>query len=114
MQADLEALGNFLRDARVRYGFTLRDVESEVDISNAYLSQLEGGKIKQPSPQILYRLCEHYGAPYSVALELAGYPVPKQSRTPVAARFAAKLGKTTPEEERALLEYLQFLRRRRP
>lgn len=114
MQSDLKALGNFLRDARARHGFTLRDVEGEINVSNAYLSQLEGGKIKQPSPQILHRLCEHYGAPYSVALELTGYPVPKQSQTPVAARFAAKLGKTTPEEEQALLEYLQFLRRRRP
>jgi hypothetical protein len=48
-----------------------------------------------------------------VALELAGYPVPKQSRTPVAARFAAKLGETTPDEEEALMQYLQFLRTRK-
>ena len=113
MQSDLKGLGTFLRDARTRLGLTLRDVEGKIEISNAYLSQLEGGKIKQPSPQILHRLCEHYGIRYPVALELAGYPVPKQSRTPVAARFAAKLGETTPEEEEALVQYLEFLRRRR-
>jgi hypothetical protein len=28
-------------------------------------------------------------------------------------RFAARLGKTTPDEEDALLEYLQFLRSRK-
>jgi len=114
MHSDLRGLGAFLRDARTRLGLTLRDVEAKVEISNAYLSQLEGGKIKQPSPQILHRLCEHYAMPYAVALELAGYPVPKRSRTPVAARFASKLGETTPEEEDALVQYLQFLRMRRP
>jgi transcriptional regulator with XRE-family HTH domain len=113
MQSDLKALGTFLRDSRSRHGFTLREVEAKIDISNAYLSQLEGGKIKQPSPQILHRLCEHYGSPYTVALELAGYPVPQQSRTPAAARFASKLGKTTPDEEEALVEYLRFLRTRK-
>lgn len=113
MHSEMKALGTFFRDARVRHGFTLRDVEAKVGVSNAYLSQMEGGKIKQPSPQILHKLCEHYGTPYPVALELAGYPVPKQSRTPVAARFAAKLGETTPAEEEALMEYLRFLRMRR-
>ena len=113
MPLDLTSLGAFLRDARTRLGLTLRDVEAKIEISNAYLSQLEGGKIKQPSPQILHSLCEHYSIPYAVALELAGYPVPKRSRTPVAARFAAKLGETTPEEEEAIVQYLQFLRTRR-
>jgi transcriptional regulator with XRE-family HTH domain len=110
MTLDLRGLGNFLRDARTRKELTLRDVEASTSVSNAYLSQLEGAKIKQPSPAILHKLCEYYGLSYSVALELAGYPVPKSSRTPVAARFAAKLGETTPDEENSLLEYLQFLR----
>ena len=110
MTLDLRGLGSFLKDARARKDLTLRDVEAETSVSNAYLSQLEGAKIKQPSPQILHKLCEHYGISYPVALELAGYPVPKSSRTPVAARFAAKLGQTTPREEEALLDYLQFLR----
>jgi len=113
MHSDLIGLGTFLRDARTRLGLTLRDVEAKIDISNAYLSQLEGGKIKKPSPRLLHSLCEHYAIPYAVALELAGYPIPKRSRMPVAARFAAKLGETTPEEEEALVQYLQFLRTRR-
>ncbi|MBI2924211.1 MAG: helix-turn-helix domain-containing protein [Verrucomicrobia bacterium] len=110
---NLKALGDTLREARNRLGLTLREVESKTEVSNAYLSQLEGGKIKQPSPAILHKLCELYGTSYAMALEFAGYPVPATSRLPANARFAARLGKTTPHEEEALMEYLQFLRSRK-
>ena len=113
MNSDLNALATMLRDARSNLSLTLRDVETKTGISNAYLSQLEGAKIKQPSPHILHKLCERYGCSYSLALELAGYPVPAENRTPARTRFAARLGKTTPGEEEALVEYLQFLRSRK-
>ena len=113
MKPDLNALGALLRDGRNALGLSLRDVETKVDISNAYLSQLEGGKIKQPSPAILHKLCELYGASYSAALEFAGYPVPSQGQSAAQQRFASRLGRTTPKEEEALVEYLQFLRTRR-
>jgi transcriptional regulator with XRE-family HTH domain len=102
-----------LRDARNRLGLSLREVETKTEVSNAYLSQLEGAKIKQPSPQILHKLCELYRVSYPMALEFAGYPVPNPSRTSAHARFATRLGRTTPDEEEALLEYLQFLRSRK-
>lgn len=113
MTADLEALGNMLRNARNSAGFSLRDVEARAGVSNAYVSQLEGAKIKQPSPQILHKLCELYGARYEAALEFAGYPVPQAGQMPANARFAARLGPTTPSEESALMEYLRFLRSRK-
>jgi transcriptional regulator with XRE-family HTH domain len=113
MAPNLEALGNLLRDSRNRLSLSQRAVETKTGVSNAYLSQLEGGKIKQPSPQILHKLCELYGASYITALELTGYPVPRKERQPAHARFAARLGRTSADEEAALLEYLQFLRSRR-
>jgi HTH-type transcriptional regulator, competence development regulator len=113
MKADLVALGALLRDARNALGLSLREVEAKAGVSNAYLSQLEGAKIKQPSPAILHKLCEVYGTSYSVALEFAGYPVPAQSQSSATQRFASRLGRTTPEEESALVEYLQFLRTRK-
>ena len=113
MKADLVAMGVMLRDARNALGLSLRDVEAKADVSNAYLSQMEGGKIKQPSPAILHKLCEIYGASYSLALELAGYPVPDRSQSTARERFASRLGQTTPEEESALVEYLRFLRSRK-
>ena len=108
-----ESLAAIFRESRDRLGLTLREVEAKTGISNAYLSQLEGGKVKEPSPKTLHKLCELYGCSYSLALELAGYPVPTEQKMPVAARFAARIGKTTREEETALLEYLQFLRSRK-
>jgi transcriptional regulator with XRE-family HTH domain len=114
MSDDLQSLGSMLRDARRQLGLSLREVETKTGVSNAYISQLEGGRIKQPSPQILHKLCDLFGCSYTLALQLAGYPIPSPSKGPPAnARFLARLGKTTPEEERALVEYLEFLRSRR-
>jgi len=51
-------LFNF-KSKRKEIGMTLRQVEDKTGISNAYLSQLETGKIKNPSyrvVEVLYRL----------------------------------------------------------
>ena len=110
----MEKLGSFLASSRKQRGLTLRAVESEVGVSNAYLSQLERGKIRSPSPVVLHKLSELYGISYASVLELAGYPVPESSQpTSTESSFAARLGPTTAEEEEALVEYLEFLRSRR-
>jgi len=113
MMTDLNALATMLRDARNQHDLTLREVEAKTGVSNAYLSQMEGAKIKQPSPQVLHKLCELYGCSYMAAMEFAGYPVPQQQKPAANARFLARLGKTSSDEESALLEYLQFLRSRK-
>ncbi len=114
MKSNLESLAALLRESRERLGLTLREVEAKTEISNAYLSQLEGAKIKQPSPQVLHKLCTLYECSYAAAMEMAGYPLPAASgKMPANARFMARLGKTTPKEEQALLEYLSFLRSRK-
>lgn len=106
----------FLAAARNKLGMTLRAVEAKTRISNAYLSQLEHGKIKMPAPQNLYKLAEVYRVPYELLMELAGYPLPKarsaESRAPATA-FASRIGAVTEEEEEALVEYLEFIRSRR-
>jgi len=106
-------LSQFLRQGRTRKGMTLRAVERATNISNAYLSQLESGKILKPSPGVLHKLCELYGISYSTAMRCAGHPVPSGADG-VSERpsFAARLGPTTAEEEDALAEYLDFLRSR--
>lgn len=113
MKSDLESLASLLRESRERLGLTLREVEAKTEISNAYLSQIEGAKIKQPSPQVLHKLCSLYGCSYAAAMEMAGYPLPSTGKAPVNGRFMARLGKTTPSEETAILEYLRFLRSRK-
>jgi len=46
-------LGDELRSIRAGRGLTLRAVEQATGISNAYLSQLETGKIDRPKPELL-------------------------------------------------------------
>jgi transcriptional regulator with XRE-family HTH domain len=109
-----QSLGEFLKAAREGKGLTLRAVERETEVSNAYLSQLEGDKIQRPSPLKLHRLCELYEVSYPTALELAGYPVPDNSRVGVEHEgLAARIGPLTADEENELLQYLEFMRSRR-
>ncbi len=116
MERSKEKLGTFLASARNKLELTLRAVEAKTGISNAYLSQLEHGKIKTPAPQNLYKLAELYRVPYELLMELAGYPVPKDRSAEgqsSLSSFAARIGTVTVEEEEALVEYLQFIRSRR-
>jgi len=62
-----------LRELRQRATLTLRQVEEATGISNAYLSQLETGKIKRPSTQSLYVLAKLYGTNVEDLLIGAGY-----------------------------------------
>ncbi|MCL4552330.1 MAG: helix-turn-helix domain-containing protein [Candidatus Marsarchaeota archaeon] len=114
MRSDGNKLGVYLLSARERKHLTLRAVERATGISNPYLSQLESGKIQQPSPGMLYKLSEVYGVPYNDVLELAGYPVPDARTTKTGNNSSAsRIGPVTREEEEALIEYLEFLRARK-
>lgn len=112
MKMQAPAIGSFLKAARNSRQLSLRAVEKAVEISNAYLSQLESGKIQGPSPVILHRLSELYQVPYADVMQLAGYPFPKpeMNQPSLYSRLALSLGPVTIEEEEALTEYLHFLR----
>lgn len=117
-------LGEYLWDLRQAAGMSLRDVEkaSEQHVSNAYLSQLETGKIPNPSPAILHELSEVYEArlpknapvscSYQRMMELAGHIRPanpdQQQRGSRLPTFAQE--ELTSDEEQELLKYLAFLR----
>lgn len=108
---DLILLGKQLREARDSRGWSLREAEGATGVSNAYLSQLEGAKIKAPSPHVLHGLSKAYDLSYAMLMEYAGYPVPEEAQvTGVEARFMSRLGSTSASEKTALLEYLRFLR----
>ena len=110
-----EHLGIYLRSARLKKQLSLRAVEeaTEGEVSNAYLSQLENGKIAKPSPHVLYALSNALEVPYEGLMERTGYIVKASERTEgskhgKAATFS--IGNLTAEEEKALLEQLNFLR----
>ena len=118
-------LGQHLTDIRAVKRLTLREVEEATnhEVSNAYLSQLETGKISKPSPNVLHALAMVYGVPYEGLMEKAGYISPTsgaESRSPKANKggrhgrlptFANE--ELTQDEEAQLLEYLAFIRSRR-
>jgi transcriptional regulator with XRE-family HTH domain len=111
-------LGHLLADLRTAKGLSLRQVEQATrgDVSNAYLSQLEKGKIQKPSPNLLHGLAAVYGVPYETLMEKAGYLLPSPGRTASRRRRLAALAidDLTAEEEEELLKYLAFLRSRKP
>ena len=49
-----------LKLARLNSGLSLRQVEAKADVSYAYISQLENGKIKEPSFFKMLRLLSVY------------------------------------------------------
>jgi transcriptional regulator with XRE-family HTH domain len=111
MESDLP---RYLRSLRESRAITLREVEGKTGISNSYLSQIESGRIVRPSPQVLHKLSIAYDTSYEDLLALAGYPTPHQHsrRSTTATHNSDRFGQLNPEEEKALLEYLAFLRSR--
>jgi transcriptional regulator with XRE-family HTH domain len=82
-------------------------------VSKAYLSQLENGLIDQPSVHFLAVLAWVLGIPYDTMLDRAGYlDLVKLAKVKGAPTPAGDLviDKLTPDEESALLEYLEFVR----
>src|SRR5437867_9955723 len=108
--ADTE-LARALREGRRSRNLSLRDVETLTGVSNAYLSQVEHGKIRQPSPVVLHQLSKAYEIPYEHLLETAGYPVPTAVRSTRASNTPLqRFADISRDEEAALAEYLDFLR----
>jgi transcriptional regulator with XRE-family HTH domain len=107
------AVGKYLRAIREAAGLTLRAVEEKTGVSNAFLSQIESGRVRQPSPVVLHKLADAYGVPYGTLMEKAGYPVPSAAKdAPLSAGPFQRFGRLTEEEEDSLLEYLAFIRSR--
>jgi HTH-type transcriptional regulator, competence development regulator len=105
-----QSLGDFLRTIRMSIPMTLREAEEASGVSNAYLSQLEQGKIAKPSPPFLHKLAAAYKVSYEALMERAGY-VEKGKTLRLTGRlatFAAE--KLTPEEEQELLKFLGYIR----
>jgi transcriptional regulator with XRE-family HTH domain len=102
-----------LAHLRVAKGLSLRQVEEITDraVSNAYLSQLERGRIQKPSPHVMHSLAAVYAVPYETLMEKAGYLLPSEDGGGRRRKLAAfSIDDLTAEEEEELLKYLAFLR----
>jgi transcriptional regulator with XRE-family HTH domain len=110
-------LGTYLASIRADRKLSLRNVEEATNkqVSNAYLSQIETGKITQPSPNILHALSEIYAISYEHLMQLAGYikavtPRTESQRHGQLATFAEH--NLSSDEEKELMQYLKFIRNR--
>jgi HTH-type transcriptional regulator, competence development regulator len=111
-------LGQYLSSIRLDRKMSLRQVEEATnkEVSNAYISQLENGRVTNPSPNILHTLADIYAVDYIALMQLAGYLPAADKRSDQArhgrvATFAEH--NLTKDEEVELLDYLQFLRTKR-
>lgn len=69
----MSTLGTRLKKARKNANLSLTDVEKRIDVSNAYLSQLENNKRNNPSMDLLKKLAKLYG------VNLSYFVAPKQT-----------------------------------
>ncbi len=119
-------LGEKLKQFRKLNSLSLRDVEDKTGISNAYLSQLERGSAKNPSPGKLELLADVYTVPYPELLKLAGYL--KDIGIPSGDKLVASTASDRPtsilatviqdtnlteEEESLVTQYIAFLKSQR-
>ncbi|NDE90133.1 MAG: XRE family transcriptional regulator [Alphaproteobacteria bacterium] len=109
-------LGQHLAAIRGDRGYSLRTVEELTNkkVSNAYLNQIENGKIKQPSPTILYSLAQLYKTSYEVLMEKAGYITPKPTKDAHHGKLATWTElNLTEAEEQAAIEFIKWQRQLR-
>jgi|SRR5882724_5357269 len=114
------SLSEELKRLRKIRNVTLREVEENTKISNAYLSQLENGKTDKPSPHVLHKLAGFYGVPYRYLMEAAGYmqdedPASgsKKRKGVGSAEAALMSANLTKDEEKLVASYIEFLRSQR-
>ena len=121
----LNRLGTELRELRRKKGASLRTVETQTGISNAYLSQLERGVATNPTPAKLQVLADYFDTQYLDLLHHAGY-LPSfvaQDSPGLIATPTSNLGSDPPlppnladltaDEETLVLQYVEFLKSRR-
>lgn len=93
---------------------SLREAEDASGVSNAYINQIETGRIKSPSPAILQKIATGYKAPYQHLMELAGHlkvttgsETKRRGALPTSTLADVEL---TREEEEKVREYIAFLK----
>jgi transcriptional regulator with XRE-family HTH domain len=125
MESKTKSLGGLLKELREANKLTLREMEKLTGISNAYLSQVENGQIKKPSPNYLFKISEVLNYPYESLMERAGHVVPKNreissesqsikqsSEQSKAIAIFSSIRNLTEEEAEALVEFLNWRRSR--
>lgn len=103
-------LGARLASLRQAKGQSLQDVADAVTVSKAHIWELEKGRTKNPSMQLVERLADHFGV--SVA-SLVGEDPQAADANPEIARMFRRAEKLHPEDLTLLDQMMQLLIERR-
>ena len=68
--------GYTLRMLRTTAGISLRTLAKNIDVSPAYLSQVELGKLNPPTHERITKIAETIGIPVSLLIEMSHRPNP--------------------------------------
>lgn len=111
------SIGYALKTARDIKKWSLRKVANDADITPTYLKKLEDDDVKEPSPNILYRLSNALTIPYADLMRLVGYVVPNDksdaslSSDPLAV--ALRSADLSEDELKHMMEYLAFTKNKK-
>ena len=125
------SLGAYLRQIRARRQLSLRDVQQlakdrrlGAELSSGYLSMLERGEVKEPSPRILHTLASIYEVDYIDLMRRASYLPNETAGEGARSAFVTFRGASRLSEEQQdriqrmidfeLSESRRHRRRRRP
>ncbi len=115
----MQTMGAFLAELRRTRGLTFRDLEEKTGISNGYLNLLEHDRIRRPSPEVLFKLANFFGVPFSSLMKLAGHPTEATERgtsnhdRELASALLKDLSKDELQRVRDFIGYLRAGRRQR-
>ena len=101
-------LGAYIRQAREKHNISARRLSADLHMHPSYISRVEAGNFKQPSPEKLQRIAERLGLDYSNLCALAGYQVPGLPGLPAYLRLKYDM---SDEDARRISEYFELLRR---
>ena len=100
-------LGEYIRQARENHNISARRLSEELHMHHSYISRVEAGKFKQPSPEKLQRIAENLELDYDGLCALAGYQAPG---LPDFLPYLRAKYDMNDEDARRLGEYFEFLR----
>ena len=100
-------LGEYIREAREKRNMSARRLSEELHMHYSYISRIEAGKFKQPSPEKLQRIAEHLELNYGDLCALAGYQAPSLPDFLPYLRAKYDMNDT---DARRLSEYFELLR----
>jgi len=106
--------GHTLRMLRTTAGISLRALAKEIEVSPAYLSQVELGKLPPPTHDRMTKIAENIGIPVSLLIEMSHRPNPDTILLLQGHQELNELIKLTVEiglESRDILDIVSLMRK---